>query len=304
MMPKRRARVLRTVGWLAVASMLATAVLGPAAGTAFATDGSQPATAETTTAPTGMPSEQPSEKPSEQPSKAPSATPSEAPSATPSEAPSATPSEAPSATPSKAPGQAKVYVVKIVDQDGNPATDEDETFPGGWHYLVTVKGGTADPKELVTDEDILAFTTITLDDGSATVSLQEVVQAGYNLLDAICIQEPASEVDLRQLRAARLKIMQDDGIGKLVGNTLTFEVPADTVTLCGFLNQPKKATPSGGVEGATGTPKLTPPSTDAFGAGATSAPANDTWRLMLIAMAGLLATILVLTPATKKARKE
>ena len=93
---------------------------------------------------------------------------------------------------------------------------------------------------------------------------------------------------------------------KLEGNTLTFEVPADTITLCGFLNQPEKetSTPSGGVEGATGTPKLTPPSTDAFGAGAASTPANDTWRLMLIAMAGLLATILVLTPATKKARKE
>ena len=197
-----------------------------------------------------------------------------------------------------------MYVVKIVDQDGNPATDEDETFPGGWHYLVTVGGGTADPNEVVTDEETLAFTTITLDDGSATVSLKEVVQAGYDLLDAVCIQEPASEVDLHALRADRLKIMQDEGIGVLEGDTLTFEVPADTITLCGFLNQPEKATPSGGVEGATGTPKLTPPSTDAFGAGAASSPASDTWRLMLIAMAGLLATILVLTPATKKARKE
>ena len=150
-----------------------------------------------------------------------------------------------------------MYVVKIVDQDGNPATDEDETFPGGWHYLVTVGGGTADPNEVVTDEETLAFTTITLDDGSATVSLKEVVQAGYDLLDAVCIQEPASEVDLHALRADRLKIMQDEGIGVLEGDTLTFEVPADTITLCGFLNQPEKATPSGGVEGATGTPKLT-----------------------------------------------
>jgi len=38
MMPKRRSRALRTIGWLAVTSMLATAILGPGAGAALAND--------------------------------------------------------------------------------------------------------------------------------------------------------------------------------------------------------------------------------------------------------------------------
>ncbi|MGK2849574.1 MAG: hypothetical protein ACSLFN_01470, partial [Candidatus Limnocylindrales bacterium] len=55
-------------------------------------------------------------------------------------------------------------------------------------------------------------------------------------------------------------------------------------------------TPTGGVEGATGTPSVTLPPTDTLGAGA--APSGDSWRMILLAMAGLLAAALLLTPAT------
>ena len=62
--------------------------------------------------------------------------------------------------------------------------------------------------------------------------------------------------------------------------------------------------PEGSVEAATGTPKedVTPPSTDTL-TPAGSTPSNDGWQLVLIALAALLASALVLTPATRKVRR-
>ena len=65
-------------------------------------------------------------------------------------------------------------------------------------------------------------------------------------------------------------------------------------------------TPTGGVGGATGTPGtpgITLPPTDTLGA-ATSAPAGDSWRLILLGMAGLMAAALFLTPARAVTRKD
>jgi hypothetical protein len=52
--------------------------------------------------------------------------------------------------------------------------------------------------------------------------------------------------------------------------------------------------PTGGVEAATGTPSITPPATDVRAA--TSGPSNDGWRLVLLALVGLVTLALVLTP--------
>jgi hypothetical protein len=52
------------------------------------------------------------------------------------------------------------------------------------------------------------------------------------------------------------------------------------------------ASPSGGVEGATGTPRLTPPATDRLTG---SVPADPTsWQLVVIVLIGLSATVLAL----------
>jgi hypothetical protein len=61
-------------------------------------------------------------------------------------------------------------------------------------------------------------------------------------------------------------------------------------------------TPEGSVEAETGTPDVTPPSTDTIGGAGTSGPSTSAWQLLLVAMAGLLATVLLLTPAAE-ARK-
>ena len=58
--------------------------------------------------------------------------------------------------------------------------------------------------------------------------------------------------------------------------------------------------PQGGVAGVTGKPNVTPPPTSTGGTPGT--PSDGTWRIVLLAIAGLLATILVLTPATSRRR--
>ena len=54
--------------------------------------------------------------------------------------------------------------------------------------------------------------------------------------------------------------------------------------------------PDGGVGGATATPRITPPPTSTLPTSGT--PSGDTWRVALLAIAGLLATLLLLAPAT------
>jgi hypothetical protein len=55
-------------------------------------------------------------------------------------------------------------------------------------------------------------------------------------------------------------------------------------------------TPTGGVEAATGRPHVTPPPTDALG-GTTGQPAGDTWRIALLGLAALLASLLIFSPS-------
>jgi hypothetical protein len=61
-------------------------------------------------------------------------------------------------------------------------------------------------------------------------------------------------------------------------------------------------TPTGGVGGATGTPDPTLPATDTSD-GAPRA-SGDGLRIVLLALAGLLAAALVLTPAREAVRKD
>jgi hypothetical protein len=64
----------------------------------------------------------------------------------------------------------------------------------------------------------------------------------------------------------------------------------------------QSTTTDGGAQGATGTPKVTPPPTDTLPVSGT--PGGDTWRVALLAIAVLLGTLLLLAPATPaKARR-
>jgi hypothetical protein len=78
----------------------------------------------------------------------------------------------------------------------------------------------------------------------------------------------------------------------------TESVPVETESV-----PAESSSPDGSVEAATGTPEedVTPPSTDTLTPSST--PTNDGWQLVLIALAALLSTALILTPASRKARR-
>jgi hypothetical protein len=61
------------------------------------------------------------------------------------------------------------------------------------------------------------------------------------------------------------------------------------------------ATPEASVGGETATPRITLPPTDTIGGGA--GPDSNAWQLMLVVMAGLLASVLVLTPSRTARRR-
>jgi hypothetical protein len=61
-------------------------------------------------------------------------------------------------------------------------------------------------------------------------------------------------------------------------------------------------TPTGSVLSEVGAPRITLPPTDTLSEG-TETPSGDNWRLILLAMAGILATTLILTPAASPARR-
>jgi hypothetical protein len=73
-------------------------------------------------------------------------------------------------------------------------------------------------------------------------------------------------------------------------------------------NTPKSEEPTGGVNPATGTPapaasaRATLPATDTLDA-ASSAPLGDNWRIVLLAMAGVLTAALMLTPGRSVVRR-
>ena len=61
--------------------------------------------------------------------------------------------------------------------------------------------------------------------------------------------------------------------------------------------------PTGSVAAATATPARTLPSTSTID-GSGNGPLNDGWRVVLLALAGVLAAALLLTPATAVVRKD
>ena len=75
---------------------------------------------------------------------------------------------------------------------------------------------------------------------------------------------------------------------------------SDTATVIG--TTPPTNPNTGGVAGATGRPHITPPPTSALGS-VPAQPAGDTWRIALLGLAALLASLLVFSPKTSPERR-
>jgi hypothetical protein len=232
-----RAAVIRRIGWLAVASMLATALLAPSAGPAFAIEGGNPPTVECEgydfyfKIDSGDLSE-------------------------------TTYKDGDADVVTNWPGQ-EITISNIAD--GGQAFDWSSTEPVG--KVVTKEGQ---------DEFFAVY-----DPAVTSGSVADAIQQGLSHI-TFCgdqVEEPSTPPSEEPSTPPSEE-----------PSTPPSEEPST----------PPSEAPSQSVAGETDTPEVSTPPTDTIGT--TSAP-SDSWRMILIALASLLASVLVMTPAKAVSRR-
>jgi hypothetical protein len=247
MLPKKRTRSLRAIGWLAVTGLVGMAALGPAAGATSANDLHQtPPIAWDTTGFGG--------------------------------------------------GACK-------------SLNDDQVL---WHFIQGgVPSGVTSATLTVTFASAGTMTVDSLDRASGTLHW-DVVTGHDTLLDAVSDVQSDGNLNLSHVCVPEASASPSPAASPSESAAPSESVtpsesaqPSESVSpsVAPSKSASPTATPPGGVEAATATPRLTPPSTDAA-PGPEAAASNGSWRLMLLAMAGLLAAILVLTPATRAIRRD
>jgi hypothetical protein len=188
-----------------------------------------------------------------------------------------------------------ILVVKTIDADGNLETEDDQTAGEGWEFQLDLEDGDIEEAFPVTDADGIGGWLFTLPIDGTNASVTEMIQDNFDLIDAFCVDAGS----LAAPEALRSRIdAEGDIVGELDGDSVSFPVEAETAYICFFANSPE---PEDSVGGETATPEITLPPTDAFGG--PQAPSNESWRIMLVVLAGILASALILTPSPATRRK-
>ncbi len=226
-------------------------------------------------------------------------TPTPKPTPTPTPSPTPTPTPEPTPTPTPTPtAEALILVLKIVDEDGDLATDDDQFAAEGWEFELELEQGSILDSVPVTGTDGIAGWIVSFEGDGTSATVTEVLQDGFQLLDAFCEEIPLDDIEANSLDGAAFTPTANQP-SDLDGDGVNLDIENQTAYGCIFFNAP---TPEDSVGGETGTPPtITLPPTDTFGAPA--APAGEAWRMMLVLMAGILASLLILTPARVNSRK-
>ncbi len=181
-----------------------------------------------------------------------------------------------------------IIVQKLLDLDGKLSTKKDQVPAAGWTF--TLSGDPGMTGKTAGSQGLYTFDLTGLD-GSDVFDLSETVKKDFKVLTASC------EVTDAVLQPSSTRVAQvGDSRGTFVKASAEMqevEVNAGETITCTFINT------SGQVERATATPRVTPPPTDA--APTSGTPGGDSWRIVLLAIAALLAMTLLLTPATPTA---
>ncbi len=186
----------------------------------------------------------------------------------------------------------------MVDTDGDPETFEDQDFAAGWEFNLDTEASIIDSEPVTGDgEGGYAWFVLQLSQ-STDATMTEDLQDGYELIDAFCVDLGSLNEEgpaISRFKAAAA----GDLVAELDGDSVSFTVEPETAYGCVFVNH---LVPEDSVGGATETPAITLPPTDTFGSGP-MAPANDSWRILLVVMAGILASVLILTPSPATRRR-
>jgi hypothetical protein len=252
-----------------------------------------------TSPPTPAPT--PVETPAPTPVETPAPTPVETPAPTPVETPAPTPVETPAPTPT--PNVTASILIAKFDTRGTADTNDDVMLDGA-SFAVYLDNG----DKTFGSGDELVFGAAPTVDGLLDTSqleagwywiVEAVVPAGFTGSDPILVQ----------LNTDSSVTCAWDAIGLIDCLENPEDVQGLSWTIVFVDNSPvvvPTPAPTGGVGGATGTPGVpgvTLPPTDTLSAGP-SAPAGDGWRLILLAMAGLMAAALLVTPARVVVRED
>ena len=184
----------------------------------------------------------------------------------------------------------------MIDADGDPSTFEDQDFAAGWEFNLDTEASIIDSEPVTGDgEEGFAWFMLELSQ-STDATMSEDLQDGYELIDAFCVDLGGldEEAGVSRFKTA----VAGDLVAELDGDSVTFTVEPETVYGCVFVNT---LIPEDSVGGETETPANTLPPTDTFGGAAT--PTNESWRIMLVVMAGLLASVMILTPKRASRRR-
>lgn len=235
--------------------------------------------------------------PTPTPTPTPEATPTPTPTPEVTPTPSPTPTETPTPTPTpedSIPLGTLVEAWKLIDADGDPTTFGDQQLAAGWTVNLETDGSIFGWVPVTGLEEMdHAFFAVAYDTPTEA-TITEEAQLGYKLIDASCV-ETADDPD--GFPGNPRELDTGDLVGELQGDSVTFTMShgeVDEVINCIFVNAP---IPEGGVGGETATL----PPTDAF-SGPSASP-SASWRIVLVVMTGLIASLLVLIPDRANRRR-
>jgi prealbumin domain-containing protein len=218
------------------------------------------------------------------------------------EEPVVTPTPTPAPTDDEDERQASILIAKI-DNKGTADPDDDEALDGATFEVRADDGD----EVFEADQDELIFGPAAAPDGMLDTDLldggmywivETIVPAGFIGTDPILVE---LNVD------PSVTCAWDFG-GLIACEPNQGDASELSWTIVIVDNTPEGDTPetppTGGVGGAVGTPRATLPATDTFDGASSTAPAGESWRLVLLAMAAFLTAALMLTPARAAVRRD
>jgi hypothetical protein len=243
------------------------------------------------------------------PTPTPEVTPTPTPEVTPTPTPEVTPTPTPEVTPTPSP-EGAISIWKI-DNKGTLTDFEDDEFLDGASFAVYRDNGdetfSAADDTLVAGPEAAVGGILDVDHLSAGSYwiVETVVPAGFVGSDPILIDLNTNPDAVCLWDSTGLLVCEDaQGEGGFdvvfVDNTPTGN-PTPSPTGSDLPVESGRPTPSGGVEGATGTPGATPPATDTIGD--VSTPSSGNWRIVLASLAALIALALVFTQPSRVRRE-
>ena len=122
----------------------------------------------------------------------------------------------------------------MIDADGDPSTQDDQDFAAGWEFNLDTDATIIDSEPVTGDgEDGFAWFVLELSQ-STDATMTEDLQDGYKLIDAICYDLGGldEEAAVSRFKAAAA----GDEVGKLDGDSVSFNVDPETAYGCVFVN--------------------------------------------------------------------